>query len=606
LKRTTRVVALASVAAFVLLASSAIATTGTLPGGAPISATITSPADGATILVPKGGQSLAVAGSSSVGGTGYLSVGYVFDRSGSISSSTLTTVKSQILAADTASNVSGTSVSKSAAGWFNTTYSKTNLGSPGSIILPSISSSGSTYFSAGIGAANAIFASGAVSTRVVVFVSDGANTRNLTSSDQFTNPKPIVKAFQTTGSSCTSQMNAVVSRGASGSSCAVVSASGLQNAIRAALGQQLTSLSLTGASASISPAVPQPATAGFGAGNVSYTGTTPNLTQGDHTITATAGGKDLAGTGSVQQSATVHIVEVNAGPDVGGNEGSAIALNGSPPAGGGITVHWSAQAGAPCAFANANAAVTSITCTDNGTFTVTLTASNGNSTASDDAIVTVANVAPSVTIDRPAAAAQYVVSQDPVSVSAPFSDPGTSDTFTCTIGWGDGSSSTVVNNATTPCSGNHTYNTTGDKAITVAVTDDDGGTNSASVTISVVTVKCASGQSCAIPGSSSFKNASITCTDDCGIIVEDPGNEVAQMLVTTENDFFVSLETVDKGPAPGQAFVDVDKTDQGGGIVRLPECGANGPINCVHIYRVNGNHTHYDVWWNGDPRLKFG
>jgi hypothetical protein len=71
-----------------------------------------------------------------------------------------------------------------------------------------------------------------------------------------------------------------------------------------------------------------------------------------------------------------------------------------------------------------------------------------------------------------------------VSVSASFTDAGTNDKHTaaagggCTINWGDGvtTAGTVTEAAGNgKCTGSHPYTSTGDRNITVTLTDDDGG-----------------------------------------------------------------------------------------------------------------------------------
>lgn len=181
---------------------------------------------------------------------------------------------------------------------------------------------------------------------------------------------------------------------------------------------------------------------------------------------------------------------VGAGSDVSGNEGAAIALDATvtDPDGDTVTQTWTyvavtADAGASCTFADASAVDTTITCTDDGTYTATLTANDGNNPpVSDSAMVTVSNVAPTVTITAPSDGALYQVNT-PVNVSATFTDPGSNDTHSCSIDWEDGSSAGTVGSGT--CTGSHSYAAAGVYTITVTVTDDDGGPGSDSVMIIV-------------------------------------------------------------------------------------------------------------------------
>jgi hypothetical protein len=67
-----------------------------------------------------------------------------------------------------------------------------------------------------------------------------------------------------------------------------------------------------------------------------------------------------------------------------------------------------------------------------------------------------------------------------VNLGFSFTDAGSTDTHKATIAWGDGSTNTVVDPATSPVSGKqHTYSGQGPYTITVTVTDDDGGSGSA-------------------------------------------------------------------------------------------------------------------------------
>ena len=137
------------------------------------------------------------------------------------------------------------------------------------------------------------------------------------------------------------------------------------------------------------------------------------------------------------------------------------------------------DAGAGVSFSAPTSLTTTVTCTDNGTFTATLTASDGGSSTSDSATLTIANANPSVSITAPLAGAQV---DSGVAVTAPITDPATNDTFGCNIAWGD-TTTTAGAIVAGACTGSHTYATAGEKTITVSVNDDDAGTASASVTI---------------------------------------------------------------------------------------------------------------------------
>jgi hypothetical protein len=128
-----------------------------------------------------------------------------------------------------------------------------------------------------------------------------------------------------------------------------------------------------------------------------------------------------------------------------------------------------------CAFANAHSPDTTFTCTDDGTFTVTLTASDGvNAPVSDSAMVTVANAPPSLGLTSPVPW-QLFRAGTPVTLTAPFTDPGANDTHTCSIDWDDGAVQTFAADAT--CAGTHAFPHPGMFTVGVTVSDDDGGTD---------------------------------------------------------------------------------------------------------------------------------
>jgi len=110
----------------------------------------------------------------------------------------------------------------------------------------------------------------------------------------------------------------------------------------------------------------------------------------------------------------------------------------------------------------------------------------------------VVNVAPRVD-----AGADQTANEGAVVSLAPatFNDPGTLDTHTATIDWGDGTTVTVgvvsespfgppgsTGGANGTVSGSHVYADNGTYTVTLTVTDDDGGAGQDTLTVSVANV----------------------------------------------------------------------------------------------------------------------
>lgn len=101
-------------------------------------------------------------------------------------------------------------------------------------------------------------------------------------------------------------------------------------------------------------------------------------------------------------------------------------------------------------------------------------------TDSDDATVTVENVAPTVS-----ATGDSIDEGGTATVTATVSDPGTLDTHTATIDWDDGTAPQPVTKAALESGVQHVYGDNGQFDVVVTVTDDDGGVGADEVTVTV-------------------------------------------------------------------------------------------------------------------------
>src|SRR6185295_10840760 len=106
----------------------------------------------------------------------------------------------------------------------------------------------------------------------------------------------------------------------------------------------------------------------------------------------------------------------------------------------------------------------------------------GGLSAVSSATVNVTNVAPTVSASFGASSVGCGANNATLNVT--FTDPGTADTHTAVINWGDGNTQSV-NPATSPFSRSHTYAAAGAYTATVTVTDDDSGVGSITTNVIV-------------------------------------------------------------------------------------------------------------------------
>lgn len=178
---------------------------------------------------------------------------------------------------------------------------------------------------------------------------------------------------------------------------------------------------------------------------------------------------------------------VEAGGDYSGTEGSPIALDAtiSDPDNDSFSTAWGYGDPnvAACTFGNPHQADTTFTCTDDGTFTVSLQAYDGNhDPVTDHATVTISNVDPQVDLGDDV----EIFLGETFSLDGEFTDPGTDDTHAATVDYGDGTGEqTLTLNTDDTFSLSHTYLDNGQYTVEVCVDDDDGGSGCDTLQVTV-------------------------------------------------------------------------------------------------------------------------
>ena len=206
-----------------------------------------------------------------------------------------------------------------------------------------------------------------------------------------------------------------------------------------------------------------------------------------------------------------------------------------------------------------------------GSFNVTVSVTNkdGRTGVSAATVVSVANVAPTVSTPVVSPTSTNEGASTPFTVNGTFTDPaGALDqAYTAVVKWGDTTTSTaVVSGSGNPFSysfsGNHTYAQNGTYNVTVSVTDKDGGTGTSAVT--TVTV------------------ANVAPTVSTPVVAPTSTNEGASTPFTVSGTF------TDPANALDQAYTAVVNWGDGTPSNTAVVSGASNPFN----YSFIGNHTY--------------
>jgi len=240
---------------------------------------------------------------------------------------------------------------------------------------------------------------------------------------------------------------------------------------------------------------------------------------------------------------------------------------------------------------------------DNGVYTVTVTINDGNGGVDQRTFtITVLNVAPTLAV----VGNQTTSEGTQVSITdiGTFTDPGfnnpsnpiaggeTTETFTYTIDWGDGTAASsgtatvdTLGSPGTPTAGSfngaHTYADDGVYTVTVTVFDDDGGSHQRTFTISVGNVA----PTLTVVGNQSVDEAANVTITDVGTFTDPGFNNPLNPIPggeTTETFTY----TIDWG--------DGSAIDSGVGTVDVfgsPGTLTQGSFNASHVYNDSGIYT---------------
>ncbi len=226
------------------------------------------------------------------------------------------------------------------------------------------------------------------------------------------------------------------------------------------------------------------------------TGAHTYTTANDFTVTATVA--DNAGA-SATATASVNVHQANQAPSIAsfgvtaGNEGGSSTLALTFVDADAADTHTVSVAWGDGATSDSGTLASTVTTfdtshvyADTGTYSVVLTlADSASHTMTASASVSPTNVAP--VVGSLLLSPTSVVDHQTLTVSGTFTDPGTADTFTLTLDWGDGtSSSQSLAAGTRSFSDTHAYNVADPVTIKATVADKDLGKSSATADLVVL------------------------------------------------------------------------------------------------------------------------
>ena len=204
-----------------------------------------------------------------------------------------------------------------------------------------------------------------------------------------------------------------------------------------------------------------------------------------------------------------------------------------------------------------------------GAYTVTVTVDDGSGAGMADTALTVVNLPPVVTAAGPGSGDEGA----PLELElATFTDAGVADTHTATIDWGDNRQDSLAvtqQDGAGPVAAQHTYADDGDYTVTVRVTDDDGASDDATLTVSVANVSPTIVVPANVPpvdeGSVFAGNGSFTDpgTDVWTATVDYGDGTVAQTLPLSDQTYSLSHQYTDDGSYTVTVTVHDGPTSQG-------------------------------------------